>query len=68
MASLQVRIIESLIKDLESIKDLSDNKAQRKEYSLILKRIESAKKLFLDDKDLTAKLLEIEIETQSCKA
>jgi hypothetical protein len=67
MASLQDRIIESMIKDLENLKDFEQGKLLRKECSLLLKRIESAKKLFLDDKELTSKLLEIELTTQNLK-
>lgn len=67
MTSLQDRIIESMIKDLENLKDFEQGKLLRKECSLLLKRIESAKKLFLDDKGLTSKLLEIELTTKNLK-
>ena len=52
MASLQDRIIESMIKDLENLKDFEQGKLLRKECSLLLKRIESAKKLFLDEENI----------------
>jgi hypothetical protein len=67
VSSLQERIIESLIKDLESIKNLDSQKNQNKEYALILKRIESAKKLFLTDEVKTLRLTEIELKTRSLK-
>ena len=67
MASLKDTIIESMIKDLENIKDFENGKALRKECSLLLKRIESAKKLFEDDQEATSKLNEIEISTKNLK-
>jgi hypothetical protein len=67
MTSLQDRLIESMIKDLENIKNFDEGKTLRKECSLLLKRIESAKKLFIDDKILTSKLLDIEIKTKNLK-
>ena len=67
MASLQETVMESMIKDLENIGSLEDRKLVRKECSLLLKRIESAKKLFLDNKDLISQLLEIELKTKLLK-
>ena len=67
MASLQDRLIESMLKDLKNIEDFDEGKTLRKECSLLLKRIESAKKLFTDDKALTTKLLEIELKVQKLK-
>jgi hypothetical protein len=67
MASLKDTLIESMIKDLENIKDFEDGKSLRKECSLLLKRVESAKKLFADDKDQITKLLEIEVKAKNLK-
>lgn len=52
MASLQHRLIETIASDLEKIKALEAGKNQRNEYNLLLKRIESAKKLLPDDSEL----------------
>lgn len=60
MASLQQRLIETIINDFEKIKTLEPGKDQRNECNLLLKRIESAKKLFIGDSELTSKLLEID--------
>ena len=60
MASLQQRLIETIINDFEKIKALGPGKDQRNECNLLLKRIESAKKLFVGDSELTSQFLEIE--------
>lgn len=52
MASLQQRLIETIINDFEKIKALEAGKDQRNECNLLLKRIESAKKLLPDDSEL----------------
>lgn len=52
MASLQQRLIETIINDFEKIKALGAGKDQRNECNLLLKRIESAKKLLPDDSEL----------------
>jgi hypothetical protein len=56
-----------MTKDLENIKEFDNGKVLRKECSLLLKRIESAKKLFSEDLVLSSKLLEIEKKTQELK-
>jgi hypothetical protein len=63
MATLQERLIETMAKDYENIKEFDDGKTLRKERSLLLKRIESAKKLFFTDKNLAGQLIEIENKT-----
>lgn len=68
MASLKEIVIESMIKDLENIRNFESGKNLRKECSLLLKRIESAKKIFSDDKQNTSKLLEIEMNINKLKA
>ena len=62
MASLKKVLLESMVKDFENIKNFEKGKIQKKECSLLLKRIESAKKLLLDDKEITSSLLEIELK------
>ena len=68
MANLKETIVESMIKDLANIKDFEEGKNLRKECSLLLKRIESAKKLFVDDYEMISKLNEIEMTTNNLKA
>ncbi len=63
MASLQERLVETMAKDYENIKEYDEGKVLRKERSLLLKRIESAKKLFFEDQQLAIKLTEIENKT-----
>ena len=60
MSNLKQRIIESILKDFENIKEFDSGKTLRKERSLLLKRVESAKKLFIDDLQISNELLEIE--------
>ena len=68
MSNLQDRLIESMIKDLENIKNFDQGKILRKECALLMKRVESAKKLFSDDNDLISLLQKIELEIKSIKA
>lgn len=67
MANLQERLIESMIKDLKNIEDFEDGRALRKECSLLLKRVESAKKLFSENAELNSRLLEIELKIRVLK-
>lgn len=67
MASFQQRIIETILADFEKIKTMPADKTQRNECNILLKRIESAKKLFLADIELTAKLLDIEKKINALK-
>lgn len=67
MTSFKERIIETIIQDLENIKTLEAGKNQRNECNLLLKRIESAKKLFLEDQEQNSKLLEIEKKVKALK-
>ena len=60
MASFQERIIETIITDFEQIKTMPADKNQRNECNILLKRIESAKKLFSADSQLSSKLVDIE--------
>ncbi len=60
MASFQERIIETILTDFEQIKTMPADKKQRNECNLLLKRLESAKKLFLDDRETSLRLLDIE--------
>lgn len=68
MPSMQESLIESLKKDIETVKNVSDKKVRSKEYSMILARIKSAKKLFLDNESLLHKLEELERKTLSLKS
>lgn len=52
MSSFKERIVETIASDLEKIKALDNPKMIRKECSMLLKRIEDAKKLLCDDKTL----------------
>jgi hypothetical protein len=65
MSNLQERLIESMIKDLENIKRFDEGKILRKECSLLIKRVESAKKLFSAEDELLSKLQKIELEIRS---
>ena len=67
MASFQQRIIETILTDFDQIKTMPADKNQRNECNILLKRIESAKKLFLADSEMTSKLLEIEKKINSFK-
>lgn len=68
MSNLQERLIESMLKDIQNIEEFDQGKILRKECSLLLKRVESAKKLFADDPALVIKLDEIEHKVQELKA
>jgi len=67
MASFQERILETIQTDFEQIKKMPADKNQRNECNILLKRIESAKKLCLADASLTAKLVDIEKKINSFK-
>ncbi len=68
MATLQEALIETISKDLTIIGSLDDGKSTRKECSLLLSRIESAKKLVQDDEILLKKLAELQNEVEGIKA
>lgn len=53
--------------DFEKIKSLAAGKIQRNECNLLLKRIASAKKLFTEDQNLSAKLEKIEKAVSDCR-
>lgn len=67
MSNLQERLIESMLKDLQNIEEFDQGKILRKECSLLLKRVESAKKLFADDPTLLTKLDEIKYKVEKLK-
>lgn len=56
MSSMKERIIESIASDFKDIREFEEGKGLRKECSLLAKRIDSAKKLCIDDLDLLNKL------------
>lgn len=67
MTSLKDKLLETIIKDFESLKENKHHKTLRKECSLLLKRIESARKLFSQDKALHLKINGIENEIKLLK-
>ena len=67
MSNFQERLIESMIKDFEEVKSLEDSKAIRKECALLIKRVESARKLLSSDDALTSQLEDIESKVLSLK-
>lgn len=60
MNNLQFRLIEGIESDFNNIKEFEEGKSLRKECSLLLKRMESAKKLCLENNELSSKLISIE--------
>jgi hypothetical protein len=64
MSSLQERLIESMVKDFEDIKEFEEGKGLRKESALLLKRIISAKELLSGNKDLLTILEDLEAKTK----
>ena len=56
MTSLVNTLIETIQKDINLLKNVEKDKHFRKETSLIISRIESAKKLVANDESLTIKL------------
>lgn len=56
MANLLNTLIETIQKDIETLNNVEKDKHFRKESSLILSRIESAKKLVSSDNSLSTKL------------
>ena len=56
MASLIETLIETIAKDLENLENMQDEKARRKEASLIRARIESALRLAKDESEILKKL------------
>ncbi len=62
MGSLQDRLLESLIKDIENLENITEPKILRKELSLLASRVESAKKLFSEDEQKMVRVCKIEEE------
>jgi len=60
MSSLKEKIISTIEKDFDLLAGLQEIKMKRKESSLLLKRIESSRKLLADDTELIEKLNELE--------
>ena len=58
--SFQERIIDTIANDFELIKSFDNAKEIRKECSLLLKRVESAKKLFVENQLILQRLADIE--------
>ena len=67
MSSLQEVLVESMLKDFENIKQFEIGKSLRKEYSLLSKRIESAKKLLANDNNLLLKVEQLELKMKTIK-
>ncbi|OUR99562.1 hypothetical protein A9Q84_00650 [Halobacteriovorax marinus] len=67
MASLQDTLIETISKDLKDLGSLESGKDRRKECSLLLARIESAKKIMSTNESLMKKLSDFQLETESLK-
>jgi hypothetical protein len=67
MASLQDTLIETISKDLKDLGSLEVDKTLRKECSLLLSRIESAKKIVTSNLDLMTKLSELQEQTEHLK-
>tara|TARA_R110000868_G_scaffold258137_10_gene515437 strand:- start:12958 stop:13176 length:219 start_codon:yes stop_codon:yes gene_type:complete len=67
MASFQERLIDTITTDYEKIMSLDPGKIQRNECNLLLKRIESAKKLFASSSELIDRLLKIEKLVNDCR-
>jgi hypothetical protein len=67
MTTMQDRLIESMIKDFNSINEFEDGKSLRKDCSLLIKRIESAKQLLSDNAILVSQLKDLELKVQNLK-
>lgn len=67
MASLQDTLIDTISKDLKDLGSLEGDKKLRKECSLLLSRIESAKKIVASNRDLMNKLGELQKQTELLK-
>jgi len=67
MATLLETLIETITKDLANIKLFEDNKQIRKETSLLLSRIESARKIAVSDENLLTTLSSLEKEAKLLK-
>jgi len=67
LASLQDTLIETISKDLKDLGSLESGKDRRKECSLLLARIESAKKIMSTNESLMKKLSDFQLETESLK-
>jgi hypothetical protein len=60
-------IISTITKDLSDIESLENPKLKRKECSLLISRITSAKKLIDNDVKLLNELIELEKKSQALK-
>jgi len=67
MANLQDTLIETIERDFKEIQILEDTKTQRKEFNILMKRIEAAKNLLESNEKLSKKLLLIENLVQAKK-
>ena len=67
MGNLQDTLLETIEKDYLIIKDIDNPKDKRKESNLLLKRIETAKNLFLNKEEYLKRLSLIENEIKANK-
>jgi len=67
VGSLQDRLVESLIKDIENLENITEPKIMRKELALLASRVESAKKLFSEDEQKMQRVRMIEEELTKLK-
>lgn len=67
MSNLQNRIIETIKKDLERIKNLDGSKLKSKECAQLLKRVTDAKKLLASNGELIASLETLAAEIERVK-
>jgi len=67
MASFQEILVRGIIKDFKNIQEMTENKTLRKECSLLIKRVKSAKLLLSKKKEDVDKLEKLEKEIQEFK-
>ena len=68
MGSFQDKLIETMIKDFKDIQDFEKGKILRKECSLLLKRIQSTRKLISSNTKLIYQLDKLEAEVLALKS
>ena len=67
MGNLQDTLVETIEKDYEDIQAIEDSKSQRKEYNILLKRVETAKNLLGSNEDLLKKIIDIESKIKAAR-
>lgn len=60
MGNLQETLIETIEKDFDDIAQIDDSKVKRKEFNILLKRIETAKNLLVSNEVFVKRLIIIE--------